>query len=178
MDELMYANIEKAKIIMGNFPKEVPKEDQNRADYDDLAALYKAKTQQVTLYGKYAPVFQEQLDHLTAHVASCVKIWDKVRVDMVSKNHTIKELYCLGMQGHELPGGSRTVNNQSPVKRRAARPGNSARMANMRELVKLWHEELGHEAVSALCVDANEVRRLKISCSATMSTFIPKQIFP
>jgi hypothetical protein len=175
MDELMSANAKKAAAIMRFFPKEI---NSNRDDFDHISALYKGKEKQIAGYDNDLCTWQRQLDLLTAHVAACFDIWDQVRVDMVWREHPIMDLYCLRMEGTELPGGSRLVsNNRSPVKRGAARPGNLAKASNMRELARIWHEGLCLEDVSWICVDMNEVKRLMVSCAAAKSRYIPKPIF-
>lgn len=174
MDELWYANSKKAKGIMRTFPKEVA--DPIREDHDHLAALYIAKRKQVLGYGDGTSIFRDQLEILTSHVTACFDIWAQVKVDMMSKRHSIKELYCLRMEGRDLPGGSRA--NQSPVKRGTARPETLAKAANMRELARVWHTSLRLEEVSWICTDMEEVKRLMVSCAAVKARWIPKQVFP
>jgi len=176
MDELMNANIDKARDIMGTFPKEV--ENPDRQDFDDLAALYKAKEKQVAMYDNAIGAMKEQLQLVARHVSTCYDIWVQVRSGMTWKTHAIQDLYALVVEGQTLPGGCRTTANQSPTKGRVVQSDNLAKAANMRDLAKLWHEGLCLEAVSGLCADTNELRRLMISCSAAKSRWAPKQVFP
>jgi hypothetical protein len=176
MDELMNANIMKAQQVMRTFPKEV--ETPDRQDFDDLAALYKAKEKQVAIYDNATAALKEQLQLVARHVSTCYDIWVQVRSGMTWKTHTIQDLYALVVEGQTLPSGSRTNANQSPTKGRVVQSDNLAKAANMRDLAKLWHEGLCPEDVSGLCADTNELRRLMISCSAAKSKWAPKQIFP
>jgi len=176
MDELMNANIDKARDIMGTFPKEV--EIPDRQDFDDLAALWKAKEKQITIYDTATGALEKQLQLVTRHVSTCHDIWVQVRSGMTWKTHAIQDLYVMGMEGQPIAGGSRTNANQSPMKGRVVQSDNLAKAANMRDLAKLWHEGLCLEDVSGLCADTNESRRLMISCSAAKSKWAPKQVFP
>jgi hypothetical protein len=178
MDELMYANKKKTGVIMRFFP-DMYHIEPNRVDFDHVSALYKEKKKQIARYDNTMSTHQRQLDLLTAHVAACYDVWDQARVDMISRKHSIVELYCLRMEGEELPGGSRSLSNdRSPVKRGSARPEKSAKAAKMRELAKIWHEGLCLEDVSWICVDTNEVKRLMVSCAAAKSKPINRPIFP
>lgn len=172
----MNANIGKAQDVMRTFPKEV--ETPDREDFDDLAALYKAKEKQVAAYDTATATLEEQLQLVARHVSTCYDIWVQVRSGMTWKTHAIHDLYVLVMEGQTLPSGSRTTANQSPTKGRVVQPDNLAKAANMRDLAKLWHEGLCLEDVAGLCADMNELRRLLISFSATKPNFIPRQIFP
>lgn len=127
----MYVNFKKAQTIMGTFPKEVAKPD--RRDYDHLSALYLSKKKQVADYD-FTGVLAKQLELVVGHVSTCYTIWTQIRSDMVSKSHSIRDLYALDMKGESLPG-----RNQSPTKRGVARPENVAKAANMRDLTAIWH---------------------------------------
>jgi hypothetical protein len=176
MDELMNANIEKARDIMSTFPKEV--ETPDRQDFDDLAALYKAKEKQIANYDTATGALEEQLRLVARHVSTCYDIWVLVRSGMTWKTQSIQDLYVMGMEGQPIAGGSRTNANQSPTKGRVVQSDNLAKAANMRDLAVLWHEGLCLDDVAGLCADANELRRSMVSCSAAKSKWAPKQIFP
>jgi hypothetical protein len=176
MDELMNANIMKAQHVMRTFPKEA--ETPDRQDFDDLAALYKAKEKQVAIYDTATGALEAQLQLVARHVSTCYDIWVLVRSGMTWKTQSIQDLYVMGMEGRPITGGSRTNANQSPTKGRVVQSDNLAKAANMRDLARLWHEGLCLDDVAGLCADMNELRRLMISCSAAKSKWAPKQIFP
>jgi len=176
MDDLLIANEAKAEHVMRTFPKEVRSPD--RQDFDDLAALYKAKEKQIAIYDTAAKPLNYQLDLLDRHVSTCYKIWPLVRANMTWKDHSIRDLYTMGMEGRKIAGGSRRDANQSPTKNRVVQLDTLATNANKRELARIWHEGLSLEDVTGLCVDDNELRRLLISCAATKANFKPRQIFP
>jgi hypothetical protein len=141
-----------------------------------MSALYLAKVKQVEDYGN--DVVKGQLEVLTLHVTSCYSIWDRIRLDMLPKAHSIQELYEMSMSAESIPPGKRIQAPRSPQKRGTARPENIVREAHKRELARLWHEALVLEDVSGLCADNQELRRLTISCSATMPKYKQTQLFP
>jgi len=172
----MDANDKKAEGVMGTFLKEVATPD--RQDFDDLAALYRAKEKQIAIYDTAAGPLNYQLQLVARHVSTCYEIWVSVRRGTTWKAYSIRDLYATVMEGGDLPKGSWSFSNQSPKKGRVVQPDTLAKAANMRDLAKLWHEGLCLEDVSGLCADANELRRLMVSCSAAKSKWEPKQIFP
>ena len=89
----MNANIQKAQDVMRTFPKEV--ETPDRQDFDDLAALYKAKEKQVAIYDNAIGAMKEQLQLVARHVSTCYDIWVQVRSGMTWKTHAIQDLYAL-----------------------------------------------------------------------------------
>ena len=171
----MDANIKKAKHVMRTFPTELP---HDRQDFDDLAALYKAKEKQIAIYDAAAGPLEYQLQLVARHVSTCYKIWGPAKLGTIWKAHSIRDVYAIVMEGGNLPNGSWTNFNQSPKKSRAVQPDTLAKAANMRELARIWHEGLCLEDVAGLCADGNELRRLMVSCSAAKSNWAPKQIFP
>jgi cytochrome P450 len=105
-------------------------------------------------------------------------VWKIIRNPTSQIKVSIEELYLLKIEGHEVHVDRKSAVNQSPRKRGVARPENAAKEAAKTALAKLWHEALDVDDVSALCVDANELKRLMVSYSATIASVKEEQLFP
>jgi hypothetical protein len=174
MDKLQQSGQEKRRIVMGDFPLDLPLTTSVSSDYNALSPLYTRAKQEAACLSNSSSLF-EQLHRLEDHVKSCHAIWNLVRSKRLPQDVDIPSEYRAKMSGQAGCGKAsprRILESPSKNERRrrkATEDGDTLVMLSQtRALATLWRDALTVTDVPALCHFGDEasLQRLKVAFGA------------
>lgn len=146
----------------------------SHADHNELSALW--------FRIKDRPHVQGQVQLVLHHVTACFQIWSGIRVPGRRIDGPIVEVYRTIKAGGTTNLSPRKVYNGQMTPSKGKRRGDAvelSRLTQMRQLAEVWRDELTPLDVPDLSMygDADILRRIKVSCGATLNPYKPKQTF-
>lgn len=157
--------------MLRHFPAEMA--TPSPADHLELSALWSRV--------KDRPHVSGQVDLVLQHVAACHEVWTSIRSGRLPSG-SIYDMYYLIKSGDRArlsPAKRSGLITPSKNRRKAGDINELARLTLMRQLAQIWRDELTVTHVPDLCLYGDQItlRRIKISCGATMQKYKPKQTF-
>lgn len=185
MDKLYEIGKERINSVLASFPEF----SGMRNDMPDHKAL-SGRIVGLEAYVSASPHSESvrQLALLQAHVKACYTIWEDVNSgrtppDSILEQYRARLAVIVGNAVAAPPTPMtprRKTTPYAPETDETRKLERRIRQGNMRELARVWRDEVGLKDLGALCVmglGEEWVRELKVSSGAEVVSFQPKQVF-
>lgn len=189
MDELYAIGQNRVEALLASFP-EYSNAPQSRSDYDALSPRILRLSSWISLHNPPPSEASHQLTLLRAHVKTCYTLWEDINggrapPDSILDQYKSRLALNLGTistapQTPMTPRRSVSVYSAEGVDDETKKLERRIRWGNMRELSRVWRDEVCVEELGALCVMGlgdEWVKELKVSMGVDVVPYKAKQAF-